>query len=112
MAKQGPPAIPLFYAIAVRGSISAWCGNTLHSGLRAQTRQRTHGADHEVLHELRALLTAPRFLLVVAERWDLGRAALALEGAVEARRGVHLGDAAGLHGATACPRNGQRVLSP
>lgn len=48
----------------------------------------------------------------MAERWDLSGGALALEGAVEAGRRVHLGEVAGLHGATARPRDGQRVLGP
>jgi hypothetical protein len=83
-----------------------WWGPTLHGGLRAQTRQRTHGADHEVRQQLGAVLISSG-LLVVAERGDLG-AALALEGALEGgRRGV-----AGLHGDAARPRNGQRVLGP
>ena len=85
---------------------------TLHGSLRAQTRQRSHRSDHEVLDQLGALLAAPRAVPVGAEGGNLGGGALALEGAVEAGRRVYLGDATGLHGATARPRDGQRVLGP
>lgn len=38
--------------------MEVWCGFTLHGGLRAQSRQRTHRSDHEVLHELGAVLAS------------------------------------------------------
>jgi hypothetical protein len=59
----------------------------LHSRLRAKRRQRTHGADHEVLEHLGARLAA--LVPIGRKRGDLGRLRGALEGAVEGRgRGV------------------------
>ena len=103
---------PFSHAIAVRGSSCVWCGHTLHGSFRAQTRQRTHGADHEVLDKLGAFLAALACPLIGAKRRDLGGAALALEGAVEAGRGMDLGDAAGLQVGAAGTGDGQRVLGP
>ena len=101
-------------ASALRGLLSAWCGRTLHGSLRAHAHKRTHGADHEVLNELGGVFAALGLSLVGAERRDLSGAALALEGAVEAGRRLHLGtgDAAGLHGGAAGTGDGQRVVRP
>lgn len=81
-------------------------GPTLYSVLRAERRQRTHCADHEVLEHLRARLAA--LIPVRSKRGDLGRVGAALEGAVErGGRGV-----AGLHGGAASPGDGHLVGCP
>ena len=74
--------------------------------LRAKSGQRTHGADHEVLEDLGALLAV--LVPVGGEGGDLGAVGAALEGAVERRRrGV-----TGLHGGAAGPGDGHLVGCP
>lgn len=79
---------------------------TLYSVLRAQCGQRTHGANHEVLENLGASLSA--LIPVGSERGDLGGVGGALEGAVErGGRGI-----AGLQGGAAGPGGGQLMGGP
>lgn len=79
---------------------------TLDGGLRAESGQRTHGANHEVLEDLGALLAV--LVPVRGERGDLGAIGAALEGGVERRgRGV-----TGLHCGAASPGDGHLVSCP
>lgn len=81
-------------------------GLTLDGRLRAESGQRTHGANHEVLEDLGALLAV--LVPVSGEGRDLGAVGAALEGAVERRRrGV-----TGLHGGAAGPGDGHLVGCP
>lgn len=100
-------AVPLLSGALRRCSRAVQAGGlTLDGGLRAEGGQSAHGADHEVLEDLGALLAV--LVPVGGEGGDLGAVGAALEGAVERRgRGV-----TGLHGGAAGPGDGHLVGCP